>query len=154
MMRRRYIFAGIFFAVMVTLSLAWAAEIDAGGGSFFIDNRAYYESRKRDRVNFPHEKHMCMDHACTRCHHDYQRGRNVIDLNSLTENNRSIRCINCHGRYGRAREKLRLPEAYHAQCVTCHRDVIKSGRGRPPLLCGECHLPVKKNTRSTTRKKK
>lgn len=124
-------------AVMVLIPGLMAAT---GGGSLFIDNRAYYTSRERGPVNFPHEKHMERGIDCTRCHHDYQQGRNRLDLNKLVEGSRTVRCVYCHGKYGRAGKRFNLQRAYHGQCMGCHRTKILRREGRPPLLCGECHI--------------
>lgn len=109
------------------------------GGSLLIDNRSYYSSKERSAVNFPHEKHMEKGIDCTRCHHDYLDEKNILDSDKLEVGNNEIKCINCHGKSGKARERHKLQQAYHGQCINCHRKIIGSRGGRPPLLCGECH---------------
>ncbi len=127
----------LYFLIIITfLSGAFFSRLKSDDASMIrIDNKTYYGSKERSSVNFPHEKHMQRDLGCTACHHDYRGNINILKLESLTEGSRTARCITCHGKYGKARERHQLMQAYHRLCIRCH------SANRGPVLCGQCHGP-------------
>jgi len=125
----------LYFLIIITfLSGVFLSQLKSDDASLIrIDNKTYYGSKERSSVDFPHEKHMQMDKGCTACHHDYRGKINILKLESLSEGNPATRCITCHGKYGKARERHHLMQAYHRLCIGCH------SASRGPVLCGQCH---------------
>jgi hypothetical protein len=60
---------------------------------------------------------------------------NVLDENTLEEDNPAIRCANCHN----DQADLNLQKAFHRQCMGCHIEIRKSGQLSGPEMCGACH---------------
>jgi hypothetical protein len=70
-------------------------------------------------VMFTHKQHVGLTDSCADCHHHEK------------EVERTPPCRECHN----TPEKLK--EAYHTQCLSCHR----TRKMRSPQSCGDCHLP-------------
>lgn len=101
-----------------------------------LDNPDAYVEKHRPPVSFPHELHMG-ELECLECHHDFDEdGENVLDEDLLEEGNEEIFCASCHD----AGTEVDLKEAFHRQCMGCHRDLRKAGEVIAPELCGECHV--------------
>lgn len=100
-----------------------------------LDNADAYVKKNRAAVTFPHEVHM-NDIECLTCHHEYEDGENVLDESTLEEGNPDIRCSACHT----ADADITIKQAYHRQCMGCHRNLRKAGDATGPELCGECHV--------------
>lgn len=92
----------------------------------------------RGPVFFSHGKHMA-EFDCLRCHHKFNRGKNIIELNDLYTGNNEIKCASCHSQ----ETKFNLEEAFHTQCMGCHRIERRSGRKKAPIFCAHCH-PIKR----------
>jgi DNA-directed RNA polymerase subunit RPC12/RpoP len=90
----------------------------------------------RPPVAFPHDLHMGL-YDCLTCHHDFDGETNVLDEDELYEGNENISCAACHG----PGDQPDLQKAFHYQCMGCHIEVRKSGKGSGPELCGACHIP-------------
>ena len=88
---------------------------------------------QRSGVAFPHTLHMDT-YECLDCHHDYQDGINVLDEGDLAEDG-SAACGACH--YKGA--KIQLKQAYHRQCMGCHRTLNQQDDGALPITCRDCH---------------
>ena len=101
-----------------------------------IENNSAYATRNRSGVYFPHDIHM-ESVGCLDCHHDYANGENLLDEDDLVEDG-SARCAACHT----GKSSIGLQEAYHRQCMTCHRMTNKSEAMRLPITCQDCH-PVR-----------
>jgi len=98
-----------------------------------IDNKVY-KSKSRSPVKFNHYNHMAIDGgSCTDCHHRFENGKNVIEPNELSDDNKSIYCSHCHS------NPSDLQRAYHRSCIRCHESMIKNNKAAGPRLCGECH---------------
>lgn len=91
----------------------------------------------RPAAYFPHDAHMMLL-ACTDCHHEYnEAGENVVDEMAL-DGSDAMRCATCHTRFA----DVNAREAFHRQCMVCHRATEKAGNPSGPRTCGNCHLPV------------
>ncbi|SFM40468.1 cytochrome c3 family protein [Thermodesulforhabdus norvegica] len=83
---------------------------------------------RRSVVTFPHALHE-EKIDCIRCHHDF----NEYGVNVGSEGEA---CGSCHG------NKAGLPglrEAFHGQCIECHRKLLRKKLPTGPVLCADCH---------------
>ncbi len=92
--------------------------------------------KTRPAVSFPHNRHVEAGLECKDCHHIYEKGKNVLDESILEEGNKDIRCSTCHGQ----KFRLNLEEAFHSQCIGCHRKVHGEKKKMVPQYCGGCHV--------------
>lgn len=91
----------------------------------------------RPAAYFPHDAHMSIL-ECTACHHQYNdAGENVLDEMDL-DGSDAMRCATCHD----SRAGIDGREAFHRQCMVCHRTTEKAGNASGPRTCGTCHRPV------------
>jgi len=98
-----------------------------------IDNKVF-KSKSRSSVKFDHGGHMAIEGvSCTDCHHRFVNGKNVLNSDELTGDNKTIYCSNCHS------DDSNLKNAYHRLCIRCHQAMIKNSKRTGPRLCGECH---------------
>jgi hypothetical protein len=111
----------------------------------------------KGEIQFSHKKHT-EDYAkqyadlyakgCSECHHD-AKGQPIKDLKA---DSKVDACIACHKKCGEApkgkdapkldaKAKLEfLAEAYHANCVGCHKDFNKKyAPKKAPVTCNDCH---------------
>lgn len=101
--------------------------------TIIIDNHVF-KSKSRSAVKFTHGSHMMLDGvSCSDCHHRFENGKNMIDSNELSDDNRAIYCRYCHA------EPEKLKNSYHRLCIRCHNSMIKKNKAAGPRLCGECH---------------
>ena len=127
---------GVDIVLMVIIfCMAAAAGLWSQSGIVVIDNPFHYRQKERGPVLFPHEKHL-MQTDCTRCHHRYTGGLNVLDMEDLTPGNSRIRCVQCHTEKS---SHLRTREAYHSQCMGCHRQRARQNKKTGPRMCAQCH---------------
>jgi len=125
--RKLIIFLSIFVIALPFYLLAQSEIIS-------INNMAIFKSKNRTPVKFTHMNHMSLEGvSCTNCHHRFEKGKNILQLDELTDKNKSILCSNCH------MGKSNLIKAYHHQCIGCHNTKIK-GKATGPRMCGECHV--------------
>jgi len=94
------------------------------------------EGKTRPAVTFPHQRHMEAELSCKDCHHVYENGKNILDESKLEEGNKDIRCSACHG----PKSRLNLEEAFHNQCIGCHRKAQVEKKKTVPQYCGGCHV--------------
>lgn len=127
-------FSALFFLCLLLL-LTLTALVRADEEPLILDNPDVFVKKKRPAVTFPHEVHMQMI-DCLSCHHDYVKGQNMLDEDDmLEETDPAIRCASCHA----GNRVVNLKDAFHRQCLGCHRQMRKSGQATAPELCGECH---------------
>jgi hypothetical protein len=112
----------IYLVLVLAVSLvigSYAAEEKVGPETVELETlAATYEP-----VTFSHGMHSLVAEECAVCHHHSQAGQTPS-------------CTQCHG-VSTASKKAGVPglkEAYHGQCIGCHRD-IQMG----PTGCTECH---------------
>jgi len=94
------------------------------------------EGKTRPAVTLPHNRHVEAGLSCKDCHHIYENGKNILDESKLEEGNKDIRCFACHGQNSR----IDPEQAFHNQCIGCHRKYLKKGEKSGPRYCGECHV--------------
>jgi hypothetical protein len=83
---------------------------------------------------FPHDRHMEVVDDCKSCHHRYADGVNVIEEDEL-DGGDAMRCRTCHN----DETAIDGREAFHRQCIRCHRSLEKKGSPSGPRTCGTCH---------------
>ena len=110
----------------------------AKGEDLVLNDKEDFPDKHRSSVVFPHGLHRDGELYCTECHHDYRHGRNVLDEGTLTPKNwEKIRCASCHGE--KSKNEYNLRDAFHLNCMGCHRKTEKTGKKTGPRLWGECH---------------
>ena len=121
-------------AVLLLLSGS-AIHLYAQPDEIWFDNPSVFGSNQRSAVFFNHDVHM-ETHECLECHHDYHNGRNVLDESDLEEDGRNT-CINCHTDDA----TINLKNAFHRQCILCHRRHNKENEMPVslPVTCAACH---------------
>jgi len=99
-----------------------------------IENQGYKKDKKRP-VKLSHKKHTS-DYklACTECHHDYEKKKNV-----WKEGDPVKKCAECHNPLKKEKKVMKLQTAYHKSCKTCHKAVNKEGKKAPFKKCNDCH---------------
>ena len=131
-MKRLCLISGISCIIALTISV-----LTAQPEKIIIDNIETFITKQRSSVDFPHGTHMEGELECTDCHHDYKDGKNILNEDELEEGNSTVKCAYCHG--GKTENDYNLREAFHKQCMGCHRKLDKAGEKTGPRLCGECH---------------
>ena len=129
--------------LLITVIISFAASILlAQSDEIIINNARSFVDKQRTPVKFPHGLHMGSGLECKDCHHLYRDGKNVLDESELIENNPKIKCSSCHTMQKGGRS-LGLMDAFHLQCMGCHKKLAMKGKKSGPRLCGQCH-PRKK----------
>lgn len=118
--------------LMITLAFFWLLN---GSPLRAQPDKIELEGKTRPAVTFPHNRHIETGLSCKDCHHLYENGKNVLDEGKLEEGNQKIRCSACHGQNSR----LDREQAFHNQCIGCHRK-YKKGEKTGPRYCGGCHV--------------
>lgn len=125
---KRYLLI-ILFVSTIALPIYLLAQSE----SIVINNKDIFKKRSRAPVEFPHARHIDLDGiSCTDCHHRFEKGKNTLNPDELTEDNKSISCGSCH------KGKSNLMKVYHSQCIGCHDGKSKK-QPAGPRMCGECH---------------
>lgn len=119
--------------------MLFASSLFAQSDTILLDSMKGMKGKKRPPVSFPHNLHVEKGLDCKDCHHLYEKGKNVLDESSLTEGNKDILCSSCHG----PKSRLNLEQAYHGQCIGCHKKPLKEQKKAPPRYCGGCHVRKK-----------
>jgi len=93
--------------------------------------------KTRPAVIFPHNRHIEAGLSCKDCHHIYEKGKNVLEEGTLLEEgNQGIRCSVCHG----SKSRPDLKQAFHNQCLGCHKTYLKKNEKTGSRYCGGCHV--------------
>jgi hypothetical protein len=126
-------------ALMITaaavLVLIWMPQLSAQPDKIVLDNSKVLGGKTRTAVSFPHNRHAEAGLSCKDCHHIYKDGKNVLDEGALEEGKEGIRCSACH----RPDSRLNLEQAFHDQCIGCHKKHPKENKKTGPRFCGGCH---------------
>jgi hypothetical protein len=125
-----------FWLAAMALILTAGSSLLAQSDVMLLDSLNGSPEKTRPPVGFPHSLHMEVVPSCKDCHHVYQRGKNVLDEGTLEEGNKELRCSSCHG----PKSRIDLRDAYHGQCMGCHRKPLKEQKKIPPRYCGGCHV--------------
>ncbi|HDL90544.1 MAG TPA: hypothetical protein ENG14_06545 [Thermodesulforhabdus norvegica] len=97
-------------------------------------NHRELEPHQRPVVKFPHALHENKI-DCIRCHHDF-------DKYGVNNGSEGESCTSCHnGKKG----LVSIEEAYHIQCIGCHRILLRKGLKTGPVQCGDCHKKIRKS---------
>ena len=103
-----------------------AADGRQASGLIVLDDMAVFADLERPAVQFQHDLHadaLGQAQSCGQCHElteDGQGSFEVVDINGLS--------------VGEARN------AWHQQCMACHRALTKNDSASGPLTCGGCHV--------------
>ena len=126
-----------FWAFLIAFPfILLANSLMAQSDMMILDISRGLSGKKRPPVSFPHNLHVEKGLSCKDCHHLYKKGENVLDESNLTEGNKEIRCSFCHG----SKSRFNLEQAYHGQCMGCHKKPLKEQKKAPPRYCGGCHV--------------
>jgi cytochrome c553 len=131
-------------SILAMISFFTITILFAQPAQFPIENKIIFIQKQRSEVQFPHEKHMLSNFSCKKCHHIYVNGKNILDESQLTKDNPKIKCSSCHLNK-KIEDRVKLMDAYHLQCLDCHRQQDQEGKKTGPQICAECH-PKKTNT--------
>jgi c(7)-type cytochrome triheme protein len=132
-MKRLGIYIGL---ITMTFILITGPSLMAQSDKMTLDSSKGLSGKKRPPVTFPHNLHTEKGLSCKDCHHLYEKGENVLDESKLVEGNKEIQCSACHG----PKSRLNLEQAYHGQCIGCHKKPMKDQKKTPPRYCGGCHV--------------
>jgi len=122
---------GRVLLITVALLLVWT-----GSPLRAQPDKIVLEGKTRPAVTLPHNRHVESGLSCKDCHHIYENGKNILDESKLEEGNKDIRCFACHG----PKSRLNLEEAFHNQCIGCHRKAQVEKKKTVPQYCGGCHV--------------
>jgi len=115
-----YLMVAVAFLAGGILSLA-VAQPD----KVTIDDK--YPNKLKGPVTFNHKAHASSI-ACTKCHHTWKQETSKTPP----------KCAECH-KAGDTSEKG-LKNAFHKQCIDCHKDLQKQGKKTGPTVkCSDCH---------------
>jgi len=127
-------------ALMITVAafliLIWTPHLSAQPDKIVLDNSKVLAIKTRPAVTFPHNRHAEAGFSCKDCHHLYKDGKNVLDEGTLEEGKEAIRCSACH----HSNSRLSLEQAFHDQCIGCHRKALRENKKTGPHFCGGCHV--------------
>lgn len=144
-MRRGYFL--VWVSILAIATLLWAVNLKAQPDDISLDDNEVFTSRSRPAVEFPHLLHF--DDAgieCSKCHHRFKDGENIVDDSELEEGAKGIKCSSCHKSEAGFRfkpdldpTKRTLRQAYHRMCMSCHRQLKKENKKAGSVTCGGCH---------------
>ena len=123
-------FTGLFFLTVGVLTAADAPD------DVKIENEGYKKDKKGP-VTLSHKKHNEEYKVnCTECHHDFQDGKNV-----WKEGDPVKKCGECHDSKKKQGKVMKLQNAYHKNCKTCHKTLVKEKKSdkAPFKKCNDCH---------------
>ncbi len=126
----------ILIALAAALTLVWTSNLLAQPDKIVLGRSNTPGGKTRPAVTFPHNRHVEVGLSCKDCHHVYKNGKNVLDEGTLEEGKEGIRCSTCHG----PKSRLNLEQAFHDECIGCHRKGWKEKKKTGPRFCGECHI--------------
>ena len=119
---------------VVLLAGAAPSLLSAQQAEMSLSNPKVFVHMSRGPVRFTHQYHMALDGGnCLVCHHRFVKGKNVLDIKDLKEDDPSLQCASCHAK------PADLQRVFHLQCISCHEASSRYGVVNPPRACGECH---------------
>jgi len=84
-------------------------------------------------VPFPHSKHASVE--CKKCHHTMDK-----------DGGKAKSCVSagCHDSLefrdkDNAKDPKLVENAFHGQCIECHKALKKENKPTGPTACGKCH---------------
>jgi len=132
----KWIVGVCFLSVIVIVGYSFAQDEE-----MVIAHKEVFKRLERAPVVFTHEKHaeVLGDESCAECHHIY----NEEEAKLVYEEGEETGCAECHTskneKMANGTVKPSLMNAYHTNCVRCHRKLAKAHKRTGPYTCGECH---------------
>jgi hypothetical protein len=115
-----YLIVAVVFVAGGIISIAIAQS-----DSIIIDNQ--YPKKLKNPVPLNHKAHADAI-ACTECHHTWKK----------EERETPQKCAECHKADDKSDKGLK--QAYHKQCMDCHKDLKKQEKPTGPTTkCTGCH---------------
>ncbi len=137
MFKTRFIAFGVVLFLLGGLGYVLAQD-----DVMVIFHKDVFKRCERPPVVFTHEKHVEVlggDESCAKCHHVYDEKEHKL----VYEEGEETGCADCHGpkdeRMPDGTKRPSLMNAYHINCIKCHREFAKAGKKTGPYTCGECH---------------
>ncbi|HSB05320.1 MAG TPA: cytochrome c3 family protein [Thermodesulfobacteriota bacterium] len=126
-----------FLMILVAVLMVWiGSTVQAQPDKITLDHSKEFGKKERSAVPFPHNLHGEAGISCKDCHHVYENGKNVLDESNLEEGHLEVHCSTCHP----SKSRIDLQQAFHNQCMGCHKQFLKEKKKTGPRFCGECHL--------------
>jgi len=126
-----------FLMILVAaLMVLTGSPAQAQPDKIVLDHSKDFGKKERSPVPFAHNRHIESGLSCKDCHHVYENGKNVLDESKLEEGNQGGRCSACH----LSKSRIDLQQAFHNQCMSCHKQFLKEKKKTGPRFCGECHV--------------
>ncbi|MCX7858071.1 MAG: cytochrome c family protein [Deltaproteobacteria bacterium] len=123
-MKRRTILVGF---IVFALSLMFVFSVSFAQKKVSDVITLKMEGGKLAPVNFPHALHADKQKIeCAKCHH------------KEPDPTQPEQCIKCHPITGAKEGVPVFKDAYHKQCIDCHKEVVAKGN-KAPTKCTECH---------------
>lgn len=148
-MNRRFmtvLLVGLTCMFFLAVGVLTAGEKQKVSDEIKLQNKGYAKDKK-GAVKLTHKKHnVDFKIACADCHHVYEGGKNI-----WKEGDKVEKCSKCHpiiwekGKKKKKGEAMKLQNAYHKNCKTCHKTLKKEGKKTGPFKkCNKCHEKKKK----------
>jgi hypothetical protein len=85
-----------------------------------------------------HYRHIkAQDKKCERCHHQY----NEVTKKLFYAKGKEATCRYCH-REVKEKNRISTQQAFHLECINCHRKTLAQFKDAGPITCGGCHNPA------------
>jgi Zn finger protein HypA/HybF involved in hydrogenase expression len=126
----------LLFILAIAIVFFIVSPLGAQTDKITFDPLKAFGKSKRPPVTFAHNRHAEAGFSCKDCHHVYENGKNVLDESKLEDGNQAIRCSACHS----PKFRIDLEQAFHDQCIGCHRKLLKEKKKAGPRFCGHCHV--------------
>lgn len=121
MKKKGLLFLVSIFTLLLFLSLTYAQK--QAPESMILQ----VEGGKLAPVPFPHSLHTEKAKIdCAKCHHKEK------------DPTQPEKCIKCHPVTDAPPNVPAFKDAYHKQCIDCHKEVVAKG-SKAPTKCAECH---------------
>jgi hypothetical protein len=127
---------GVLMITVAVLLIFIVSPLSAQPDKIVFDPSKTFGKSNRPAVTFAHNRHVESGLSCKDCHHVYENGKNILDESKLEEGNQGIHCSACHG----PKFRIHLEQAFHDQCIGCHRRFQNEKKRSGPLFCGQCHV--------------
>jgi len=93
-----------------------------------------YKKDKYGPSKLSHKKHSVeYKAACVKCHHENKEWKDGDPVK---------KCAECHDPIKKQGKTVKLKNAYHKNCITCHKEMIAAGKATkkaPVKKCSKCH---------------
>lgn len=126
----------VLLAVSLMLFLAVHDRLVAQEEIITLQHTDIFKTLQRPAVRFPHDKHAAKYPDCLDCHHVYEeKGGQKVNVGG----GEGQPCLECH-KLEASGQRLSLRNAFHENCVGCHRTLERQSTRNGPVMCGECHI--------------